>query len=141
MTLQQAHERARQLMAEQSRQYGFQIIRELHLDYAADHGAFVYAVESSLDISTKYPDTELYFDGKDGHLIGFDAPTGGKVGNTLSTWLFNLHFGAVGGLWYRIFGSLMGIAVAALSVTGVWIWLKRRTKRVSQLDELGEVTP
>lgn len=140
LTLQQAHETGKRLMAAQAAQHDFTVRRELFLDYAADHGAFVYAVESTLDISTKYPDTEIYFDANDGHLIGFDAPTGGKLGNTISTWLYSLHFASVWGLWYRIFVCVMGIAVALLSVTGIWIWLRKRGKRILEIDRLGDLT-
>jgi uncharacterized iron-regulated membrane protein len=61
--------------------------------------------------------------------MSFEAPTGIDAGNTITSWIVALHVGAVFGLPYRAFVSMMGIAVALLSVTGVWIWLRKRNKR------------
>lgn len=129
LTLRQAHEVGRRLMAQQAAERQFSIERELSLNYAADHGVFVYRVDSSLDISNKYPRTEVYFDGKEGRLIGFDAATGISAGNTVSSWLFALHMAAVGGWCYRIVVTVLGLGVAVLSVSGVLIWWRKRSKR------------
>jgi uncharacterized iron-regulated membrane protein len=133
LSLREAHQRGRELMAEQAAQRGFVVERELSLSYAADHGAFVYRVESSLDVSAKYPGTEVYFDGHNGHLIGFDAPRGIAPGNTITSWLYALHFASVGGTAYRILVLFVGLAVAALSVTGVWIWARKLVRRSQRL--------
>jgi uncharacterized iron-regulated membrane protein len=129
LSLREAHTVGRQLMSEQARQRGFEIERELWLRHHPDHGAFSYGVKSSLDISSRFPRTEVYFDAEDGRLLGLEAATGISAGNTITSWLYGLHFASVWGLWYRIFVSAMGVAVATLSVTGVWIWLRKRVKR------------
>lgn len=131
LSLRDAHETGRRLMAQAAEERGFEITSESSLQYASDHGVFIYAVGSSLDISSDHPGTEVYFSGADGSLVGFDAPTGTAAGNTISNWLFALHMAAVGGLAYRIFVVLMGLAVTVLSVTGVWIWWRKRTKRAT----------
>lgn len=61
------------------------------------------------------------------------------VGQTLTTWIYQLHFGAVGilGLVYRVFVCVLGVAIAALSATGVWVWWVKRAKRVRQPPQLG----
>ncbi len=105
-------------MGEEARRHDFDVKRELYLYHAPEHDAYIYVVESSLDISTKYPGTEVYFSARDGHLIGFEAPTGLRAGNTISSWLVALHFAAVGGLWYRCFVVCLGLLVVVLSVTG-----------------------
>jgi uncharacterized iron-regulated membrane protein len=135
LSLREAHTVGRQLMTEQAGQRGFEIERELRLQHHPDHGAFSYSVESSLDISSRFAGTEVYFDADDGRLLGFEAATGISAGNTITSWLHGLHFAAVWGLWYRIFVSVMGVAIAALSVTGVWIWLRKRAKRSSAARE------
>jgi uncharacterized iron-regulated membrane protein len=131
LSLREAHMVGSQLMAKQAREQGFSIERELWLRHHPDHGVFSYGVESSLDISSRFPRTEVYFDAGDGRLLGFEAATGTSAGNTITSWLYGLHFGTVWGLWYRIFLSVMGVATALLSVTGVWIWLRKRAKRTS----------
>lgn len=130
ITMKEAHDVGRRLMAAEARARGFHVKREVALGFHEDHGVFTYNVESDLDIASEHAHTMVYFAG-DGSLIGFEAATGVTAGNTLESWLFGLHFAAVGGLWYRIFVSLMGLAVAALSITGVWIWWRKRGKRVS----------
>jgi uncharacterized iron-regulated membrane protein len=131
LSLREAHMVGSQLMSKQARERGFGIERELWLRHHPDHGVFSYGVESSLDISSRFPRTEVYFDAGDGRLLGFEAATGTSAGNTITSWLYGLHFGAVWGLWYRIFVSVMGVAIAVLSVTGVWVWLRKRAKRTS----------
>jgi uncharacterized iron-regulated membrane protein len=88
-----------------------------------------------LEISAKYPRTSVYFDGQDGHFVGFEADSGVGFASTLTSWLYALHFAALFGLWYRLFVALMGLMVAALSVTGVWIWWRKRSKRLAHEPE------
>lgn len=127
----EAHQRAQPLMQVEAANKGFQVHEERHFRYEADYGVYRYSVRSSLDISERYPATSLWVDDDTGERVAFEAPTGQTMGNTITTWLYHLHWGslAIGGWPYRIFISLMGLAVVALSVTGVWIWLRKRTKR------------
>ncbi len=92
-------------------------------------------MESTLDIDRRLAETTLSFDGDTGKRLAFHAPTGSDARHTLDAWLVALHFGAVRplGTAYRVFVCVLGIMVAALSVTGVWIWWRKRTKRSSPL--------
>ncbi|MGZ8945232.1 MAG: PepSY domain-containing protein [Methylococcaceae bacterium] len=47
----------------------------------------------------------------------------------LNCWLWPLHMARILGLPYKYFVCLMGQVVAMLSVTGVYIWLKKRRAR------------
>lgn len=126
--------RGQELMAEQATVRGFDVYEARWLGHAPERGAYRYMVRSSLDISDRYPDTSVWFDADTGQLLVFDATTGQRLGNTLTSWLFHLHFGsiAIGGLPYRIFVSLMGLVIAALSGTGAYVWWKKRAKRRSR---------
>ena len=128
LTLKEAHARGRELMAEHAAARRFSVQSEESIRYYDDHGVYAYTVASSLDISAQHPRTRVYIDGQSGRFVAFEAATGIDAGNTLTNWIMFLHFGFVGGLPYRVFVSFMGIAVALLSVTGVWIWLRKRTK-------------
>jgi uncharacterized iron-regulated membrane protein len=129
----EARSTGQRLMAERAKSSGFEVIEAYRLGYEPELGAFRYRVRSSLDVSDRYPSTAVWLDGDSGNLIAFDAPTGESTGRTLTTWLYQLHFGAVaiGGMPYRIFVCLMGVAVTLLSVTGLWIWLRKRNKRAA----------
>ena len=133
LSFQQAYRRLRVLMAQEAARQGFEVHEERSLGYAPQSGTYHYRVYSSRDISDRYPGTRLWIDGDSGDRVAFDPPTGRALGNTITTWLYHLHFGSAsfGGWPYRVFVCLMGVAVAALSVTGVWIWWRKRSKRVA----------
>jgi uncharacterized iron-regulated membrane protein len=130
----EAHRRAQKLMAAQAAERGFEIFEPRRMVYHPEYGAFRYQVRSSLDVSNRYPDTTLWFGARDGGLLGLDLPTGQNAGLTLTTWLYQLHFGAVNvlGLPYRVLVCLLGLATTVLSVTGVWIWWVKRARRGRQ---------
>jgi uncharacterized iron-regulated membrane protein len=132
LTLEEAWRLGRQEMAREAEARGFRVLHEVDLYYASDHGAYAYAVESSLDISRSQPRTEVYLDGQTGRFLGFSAPRGISAGNTLSSWLSYLHRGAVFGLGYRLLVVMVGLMVALLSGTGVVIWWRKRTRRASR---------
>lgn len=117
---------ARQLMAVEASERGFVVHREGWLGYESDHGIYQYRVHSSADVGSRYPGARIWFDSETAHVYGFYAPTGMAAGETISGWLFALHMGSVGGVPYRIFVLVLGLAVAALAVTGVWIWWRKR---------------
>jgi uncharacterized iron-regulated membrane protein len=141
LTMREAHAVGQRLMAEQAQQHGFEIQGEAWLVYAAHHGLFSYTVHSSLDLSSEHAGTEIYFDRNDGRLVAFDAPSGVNAGNTLTNWLYALHFGQVWGLPYRLFLTLMGPIVCLLSITGVWIWWRKRAKRAPRVRHRTPVSP
>jgi uncharacterized iron-regulated membrane protein len=90
----------------------------------------MYAVRSSLDVDDVRGNVTVAFDGDDGTLRSLDRPTGERSGNTVSNWLYALHLGNVFGLPYRVFVCALGLAIAMLSATGVYIWWKKRKARV-----------
>jgi uncharacterized iron-regulated membrane protein len=73
---------------------------------------------------------ELFYDGKDGSLLGDKVPWEGTAADVFVQLQFPLHSGRIIGLPGRILMSLMGLVVAMLSVTGVTIWWKKRRARV-----------
>jgi uncharacterized iron-regulated membrane protein len=72
----------------------------------------------------------LYYDGKTGELLGDRQPWVGTAADIFVQAQFPLHSGRILGLPGRILISATGIAVAALSVTGVVIWWRKRRARV-----------
>jgi len=71
----------------------------------------------------------LFYDGIDGHYLGEILPWKGTAADIFLQAQFPLHSGRILGLPGRILISLMGLVVALLSVTGVYIWWKKRTAR------------
>lgn len=76
--------------------------------------------------------TWLYFNGADGSYSGATIPGQGSAGDIYMQAQFPLHSGRILGIWGRVIMSIMGIAVAGLSITGIVIWArKRRARRLS----------
>ncbi len=83
----------------------------------------------------------LYFDGGDGRLVGDRQPWRGTAADIFVQAQFPLHSGRILGLPGRILISAMGLVVAALSVTGVVIWLRKRRARVLRRRRTGPLEP
>lgn len=71
----------------------------------------------------------LFLDGKDGRLLGERQPWQGSAADIFVQAQFPLHSGRILGLPGRILISLMGLVVAMLSATGVYLWWKKRPGR------------
>jgi uncharacterized iron-regulated membrane protein len=71
----------------------------------------------------------LYFDGQHGALIGADIPGKGSAGDLFMQAQFPLHSGRIGGVAGRGLITLLGVAVATLSATGIVIWARKRRAR------------
>jgi uncharacterized iron-regulated membrane protein len=71
----------------------------------------------------------LYFDARDGSPAGTDIPGTGSAGDIFLQAQFPIHSGRILGVPGRILISLLGVAIATLSVTGVAIWLRKRRAR------------
>ncbi|XAH21847.1 PepSY-associated TM helix domain-containing protein [Xylophilus sp. GW821-FHT01B05] len=68
----------------------------------------------------------LYFDSATGALVGDRVPGQGSAGDYFMRLQFPLHSGRIAGVPGRILVTLLGLAVAALSTTGVLLWAMRR---------------
>ena len=122
---------ARRLMAEQAQIQGFEVLQEQAIAYQPEKGLFVYLVRSDRDISDDGGTTAIWFDGNNGEFVRLLLPTGQASGLTLTMWIDNLHMARIWGLPYKILVCLMGLVVAMLSMTGVYIWWKKHRVRHS----------
>jgi uncharacterized iron-regulated membrane protein len=128
---------ARRHAATVAAQEGFEIRREDSFGYDPDRGLFHYRVHGSRDVAERYGETRFTLDARDGRLLGAFVPTGKALGDTLTSWLLALHMAALWGWPMQLFVSVLGLAVASLSITGVVIWLqRRRARRVSTARRL-----
>lgn len=121
------------LMAEQSALLGFRAGMPLSLMYFPESGSYLYEVRGSDDVFERAPKgggTSVVFDGDTGELREVSRPTGERVGNTIESWLYALHMARVFGRPYQVFVCLVGLVVVLLSVTGVYIWLRKRSARM-----------
>ena len=72
----------------------------------------------------------LYLDGDTGAIVGDKVPGHGSAGDVFMQAQLPLHSGRILGTPGRVVMSGMGILVAALSVTGLVIWVRKRQARI-----------
>ncbi|MCE0524192.1 MAG: PepSY domain-containing protein [Methylacidiphilales bacterium] len=117
------------LTSELAARRGFTVTRSIGIGYQPEYGAYLYGVQSSLDVEGRpgWQGPGVWLDGDTGKPIQIFVPTGEHAGNTISAWLRGLHFADVhDNLAYRIFVGVLGIAIVILSVTGIYIWWRKR---------------
>jgi uncharacterized iron-regulated membrane protein len=120
------------IMSEQAAKRGFSLGRPDSIGYVRSLGVFTYGAASGLDIRRRSSDTSVWFDGDNGELRQIFFPTSEHTGNTVSSWLWALHFGDVENFTpYRLLVCLLGLWVVGLSLTGVAVWLFKRDARNS----------
>lgn len=144
ITWSQAQLLGNQLLKTEALRRGFEVVSPDYLMYDPKKKLFTYLVRTSRDIQDTGGTTVLLFNPK-GEKQGFFLPSGDNLGSTIHSWIFALHMGKVFGLPYRIFVALFGALIAVLSVTGVYIWLKKlqarklvqRAPREKELARLG----
>ncbi len=102
------------------------------LAYIAEFGVYSYTVRSSRDIADGgWDGVGVMVDGDTGELRKVTFPDGEHSGDTVTNWLRALHFANWHDwLAYRILVCILGLIITLLSVTGVYIWLKKRKARL-----------
>ncbi len=121
--------RGRVLMHEQARRHGFTVVEEERLSYRARQGVLHYRVRSNRDLRDRRGVTSVDFDAATGALRAVYIPTGEDAGDTTTSWLLALHMADVGGAAMKVWVCLLGLATAGFSLTGVWIWWRKRRAR------------
>jgi len=92
---------------------------------AAD-GVFALRVQVPGDPSRRFPHSYAYVDQYSGVVLGVRDVRDGTASVTINNWLHPLHDASVGGLPARILAVIAGLLPAALFVTGVLHWQRRR---------------
>ncbi len=129
----EALEQGERLVAAESEKRGFVAGKPLSLGYFPQANIYLYEIRGSRDLferSSKGGATSVAFDADSGDLVELLQPTGGHLGNTIESWLYALHMARVFGTPYRILVCMLGIVISMLSVTGIYIWWKKRAARL-----------
>ena len=108
---------------------GYQTISDDYLYFDSSKNVFSYSFRTSLDFTNHGGWSTLSFY-PDGRLAQTLIADGGLDEGGVDNWMFALHMANVWGLPYRIFVSVLGLAITALSVTGVLIWTRKRSARL-----------
>lgn len=125
----EALQRSEYLLNQQAEQFDFFIEYPISLRLDQSRGVYIYQVRTNLDIGDRRGWTRLILDAYSGEMRLMLLPSGQYTGNTITNWLVALHQGNVFGMPYRIFVCITGIIIVILSVTGVYLWLKKRRRQ------------
>lgn len=130
----QAAARGLQLAEQEAAKQGLAVLDqgERWIWHVPTSGMYVYGFTTGADIGHHGGGTRVAFDSNTGALKAVEMPSGVNGANTFINWLTALHTAHVFGLPYRVFVSLLGLTVTMLSVTGVVIWLKKRSARAGR---------
>lgn len=80
--------------------------------------------------------SNLYLDGRDGHIISSNRPWHGTAADVFAQLQLPLHGGRILGMPGRIMMSALGLVVAMLSITGIVIWARKlRSRRLQARRE------
>lgn len=104
---------------------------ETYLWHVPEIGAYIYGFTTSADISKHGAGTSVAFDSDTGTLKSVQIPTGRNSANSFGTWITALHTAHVFGTPWRVAVSLIGAMVTMLCVTGVIIWMRKRSGRLA----------
>lgn len=74
----------------------------------------------------------LFFHGTDGRFLGQDIPGRGTLGERFVQLQKPIHGGDIAGLPGRILVAVTGLVVAVLSVTGIYLWWRKRRARAGR---------
>jgi uncharacterized iron-regulated membrane protein len=121
---------ARAIAAERGAALGFTVLAEDGLSFRAGADAYEYRFHASDDLPTTRPQSRIWFDRESGAVIAHRDGRGDLDADGIDRWLVALHIGSIGGLPYRILVAIVGLGVVALSVTGIVIWMRKRSARL-----------
>lgn len=105
---------------------GLTLRRIESLSYSPQTGMYQYRVATNMDIQSTGGRTYVIVDGNTGRLNELRLPSGQHSGLTFTNWIYALHMANVFGLPYRIVVFIAGLMLTMLSVTGIYIWWRKR---------------
>jgi uncharacterized iron-regulated membrane protein len=102
----------------------------MYFMYDSTSGTFRYSAHGDRDVGSHYPAVTVIFDGRTGELRGNEFAGGENAGVTFTNWVSAIHTRTIGGTAMQIVVGIMGVVIAMLSITGVYVWWKKRKVRV-----------
>ena len=121
-------------------QNGTAVQQLLGIRWVAEDEQWQMRFKTDRDIGTHSGASSITVDAATGEVarVSFGYQSG--FGNKVDQWLSTLHMGHVGQGWshrmYQAFLAMIGLAVAVLSGTGVYLWWKGRQQRLKALQKL-----
>ena len=112
----------------------------LGIRWVAEEGQWQMRFKTNKDIGTHGGASSITVNAATGKVEKVNFGYQSSFGNKIDQWISTLHMGhignGVGHLAYQIFLAMLGLAVAVLSATGVYLWYKGRQQRLKVLQKL-----
>lgn len=130
LSFEAAIERARALLPEQARG-----MRPSFIGYLPKQGVYRVGFQQTGRGETAFVlgFEQVFLDADTGQLKGRRGYDSGTSADKFLAWQFPLHSGQILGLPGRVLICITGLVVAMLSVTGVIIWLRKRSARMKSV--------
>lgn len=94
------------------------------------NGVFRMRVQVPGDPHRRFPSSFVFVDQYTGQVLAVHDIRSGNASTTISAWLRGFHDGSVAGLGTRMLAVVLGLVPAALFVTGLLHWQRRRRMRL-----------
>lgn len=124
-----------------ARQNGVSVQQLLGIRWVAEDEQWQMRFKTDRDIGTHGGASSITVDAATGKVERVNFGYQSDFGNQVDQWLSTLHMGHIGQGWshrlYQAFLAMIGLAVAMLSGTGVYLWWKGRQQRLKALQKLG----
>ena len=119
---------------------GVTLKQSLGIRWVAEEGQWQMRFKTDKDIGTHGGASSITVNAATGKVEKVNFGDQNSFGNKIDQWISMLHMGhignGVGHLAYQIFLAMLGLAVAVLSATGVYLWYKGRQQRLKVLQKL-----
>lgn len=124
--------RARLAMGTLVQRHGLRLDHEHQMGCNPAQRTCYLMAHTSADLRADVGNTAVLIDADSGALLATWLPKGSAPGNTVGNWMGAFHMAHLFGLPGRWLITALGLAVALLSATGVWVWdRKRRARRAA----------
>ena len=120
------------LTAEQARLHGFKVRPApgtMWFLYDPVKGIFSYPSHCDRDVGYHLVGSTVHFDGRTGEFRAIEFSSGHHAATTFTSWVSAIHTCTVGGVAMHVLVGLAGLVTALLSITGVYLWWKKRSAR------------
>jgi len=106
------------------------VVRPLGIGFSESEGFYTYSFLTKEDLGGRTQGSFIEVDGDTGELQLVYTPKTLLLGDRIESWLYSLHWADFHDeLWFRIVVFFLGVAMVGLSVTGIYIWLKKRVAK------------
>ena len=119
---------------------GVTVKQLLGIRWVTEEGKWQMRFKTDKDIGTHGGASSITVDAETGGVERINFGSQSSFGTKIDQWISTLHMGhishGVGHLAYQIFLAMLGLAVAVLSATGFYLWVKGRQSRLKQKQKL-----